>query len=79
MIKQTSKNDSNNIIKNIRYNTIKNEKKINKIQGIIKNDYNTEIRQNNKVQKIMQSNKNGIYKVETNIFNNKYINKNTKF
>ena len=78
-IKQTAKKDSNNKIKNIRYNTIKNENKIRKIKGIIKIDYNTEIRQKNKVQKIMQRNKNDIYKVETNIFNNKYINKNTNF
>ena len=78
-IKQTAKKDSNNKIKNIRYNTIKNENKIRKIKGIIKIDYNTEIRQKNKVQKIMQRNKNGIYKVETNRFNNKYINKNTNF
>ena len=78
-IKQTAKKDSNNKIKNIRYNTIKNENKIRKIKGIIKIDYNTEIRQKNKVQKIMQRNKNDIYKVETNRFNNKYINKNTNF
>ena len=78
-IKQTAKKDSNNKIKNIRYNTIKNENKIRKIKGIIKIDYNTEIRQKNKVQKMMQRNKNDIYKVETNIFNNKYINKNTNF
>ena len=78
-IKQTAKKDSNNKIKNIRYNTIKNENKIRKIKGIIKIDYNTEIRQKNKVQKMMQRNKNGIYKVETNRFNNKYINKNTNF
>ena len=78
-IKQTSKKDSNNKIKNIRYNTIKNENKIRKIKGIIKIDYNTEIRQKNKVQKMMQRNKNDIYKVETNRFNNKYINKNTNF
>ena len=51
-IKQTAKKDSNNKIKNIRYNTIKNENKIRKIKGIIKIDYNTEIRQKNKVQKI---------------------------
>ena len=78
-IKQTAKKDSNNKIKNIRYNTIKNENKIRKIKGIIKIDYNTEIRQKNKVQKMMQRNKNDIYKVETNRFNNKYINKNTNF
>ena len=78
-IKQTAKKDSNNKIKNIRYNTIKNENKIRKIKGIIKIDYNTEIRQKNKVQKKMQRNKNDIYKVETNRFNNKYINKNTNF
>ena len=78
-IKQTAKKDSNNKIKNIRYNTIKNENKIRKIKGIIKIDYNTEIRQKNKVQKIMQRNKNDIYKVETNRLNNKYINKNTNF
>lgn len=78
-IKQTAKKDSNNKIKNIRYNTIKNENKIRKIKGIIKIDYNTEIRQKNKVQKMMQKNKNDIYKVETNRFNNKYINKNTNF
>ena len=78
-IKQTAKKDSNNKIKNIRYNTIKNENKIRKIKGIIKIDYNTEIRQKNKVQKIMQRNKNDIYKVKTNRFNNKYINKNTNF
>ena len=78
-IKQTAKKDSNNKIKNIRYNTIKNENKIRKIKGIIKIDYNTEIRQKNKVQKMMQRNKNDIYKVKTNRFNNKYINKNTNF
>ena len=78
-IKQTAKKDSNNKIKNIRYNTIKNENKIRKIKGIIKIDYNTEIRQKNKVQKMMQRNKNDLYKVETNRFNNKYINKNTNF
>ena len=78
-IKQTAKKDSNNKIKNIRYNTIKNENKIRKIKGIIKIDYNTENRQKNKVQKMMQRNKNDIYKVETNRFNNKYINKNTNF
>ena len=70
-IKQTAKKDSNNKIKNIRYNTIKNENKIRKIKGIIKIDYNTEIRQKNKVQKMMQRNKNDICKVETNRFNNK--------
>ena len=78
-VKLSIKKDSNNKIKNIRYNTIKNENKIRKIQDISKYDYNTEIIQKNKVQKIMHRNKIGIDKALTNRIDNKYINKFTNF
>ena len=79
IIKPSLKKDSNNKVNNDRYNTIKNKKKIRKIQDTIKYNYNTEIRQKNKVPKIMYRNKIDIDKVQTNRIENKYINKYTNF